>query len=330
MSLILRLDSRKFIVVYKIMELKMNNSKLYMGITEWILLAILSVLWGSAFFLIEIAVRNYPPFTVVLGRVGIAAIIMTIYVYLTGNKMPSSFRDWRKFIIMGAVRSFIPFCLIVWGETQIDSNLASILNAATPIFTMIIAHFLTEDEHITPTRAIGVLFGFGGVIIIIGPNTIQGIDLKGYGQIAILGAAFSYGLSHTYGRRFANMPSSVSAAGMLIGATILSLPPALIIDKPWNLKPDIMSTSAVVGLALLSTALAFFIYFRILKVAGANNASLVTFFIPISAIILGVSVLNEQLRWNSIAGLTLILLGLFVINNRFNHIFRYNQKFKIN
>ena len=299
-----------------------------MGITEWILLATLSVLWGGSFFLIEIANREYPPFTVVLGRVGIAAIVMTIWVYTTGERMPTSFRVWCKFIILGAVRSFIPFCLIVWAETQIDSSLASILNATTPIFTMILAHFLTKDEHLTPTRAIGVLVGFGGVIIIIGPDALQGLSLKGLGQIAILGAAFCYGLSHIYGRRFANMPASVAAAGMLIGATILSFPPALIIEKPWNLSPGIISSIAVIGLALLSTALGFLIYYRILKVSGANNSSLVTFFIPVSAIILGVSVLNEQLRWNSITGLALILLGLSIVSNRFNYFFRGKGKLK--
>ncbi len=306
----------------------MNESKLHLGITEWILLVILSVLWGGSFFLIEIAIKDYPPFTVVLGRVGIAAIVMTLWVYITGERMPNSFRVWCKFIILGAVRSFIPFCLIVWAEIQIDSNLASILNATTPIFTMILAHFFTRDEHITQTRAIGVLIGFGGVIIIIGPDALQGLSLKGLGQIAILGAAFSYGLSHVYGRRFANMPASVTAAGMLIGATILSLPPALIIEKPWNLSPGIISSLAVLGLAFLSTALGYLIYYRILKVSGANNASLVTFFIPVSAIILGVSVLNEQIRWNSIAGLTLILLGLAIIGNRFNYFFHGNRKLK--
>ena len=303
----------------------MNESKLHMGITEWTLLAILSVLWGGSFFLIEIAVRELPPFTVVLGRVGIAGMVMTILVYLTGERMPTSFKIWYEFIILGAVRSFIPFCLIVWAETQIPSSLASILNATTPIFTMILAHFLTKDEHITPARAIGVLLGFGGVVIIIGPDALQGLSLKGVGQIAILGAAFSYGLSHVYGRRFANLPAPVVAAGMLIGATVLSFPFAVIIEKPWTLSPGITSSIAVIGLALFSTALGFLIYYRILKVSGANNASLVTFFIPISAIILGVSVLNEKLRWNSVSGLTLIILGSSIISKRLISPFRLNR-----
>jgi drug/metabolite transporter (DMT)-like permease len=304
----------------------MNESKLYMGKTEWILLAVLSVLWGGSFFLIEIAIKEYPPFTVVLGRVGIAAIIMTIWVYITGARMPNSFGVWYKFIILGAVRSFIPFCLIVWAEAQIDSSLASILNATTPIFTMILAHFLTTDEHITPTRAIGVLVGFSGVIMIIGPDALQGFSLKALGQIAILGAAFSYGLSHIYGRRFANMPASVTAAGMLTGATMLCVPPAFVIEKPWNLRPGIVSSIALIGLALLSTALGFLIYYRILKVSGANNASLVTYFIPLSAIILGVSVLKEQIHWNSIAGLALILIGFSIISNGYSSFLHVHRK----
>ena len=306
----------------------MDESKLHLGITEWILLLILSVLWGGSFFLIEIAGNDYPPFTIVFGRVGIAAIVMTVWVYRNHERMPTSFRIWYKFIILGAVRSFIPFCLIVWAETQISSNLASILNATTPIFTMILAHLFTKDERITSTRAVGVLIGFGGVIIIIGPDAIQGLSLKGLGQIAILGAAFSYGSSHVYGRRFSNMPVSVVAAGMLIGATLLSLPPALIIEKPWTLNPGFISSIAVIGLALFSTALGFLIYYRILKVSGANNASMVTFFIPVWAIFLGVSVLDEQIRWNSIAGLTLILLGLSIIGDRFNYFFRGNRRLK--
>lgn len=217
---------------------------------------------------------------------------------------------------MGILNNLVPFGLIVWGETQIDSSLASILNATTPIFTVLLAHYLTTEERLTRTRSIGIAFGFGGVVVLFGSQLGRGVNLQGLGQLAILGAAFAYGFSSIYGRRFHKLPSAVAASGMLICTTIVTLPLVLFFDQPWTLKPRITSWLALGALGLLSTAIAYLIYFHILGVAGATNLSLVTFLIPISAIFLGVFFLKERLTWNTFVGMALIFIGLTAIDGR--------------
>ena len=166
-----------------------------MGREEWLLLITLSVLWGGSFFFIKVALKELPPFTIVLSRVSLAAITLTMVVWMTGNQMPRSGIRWQEFLIMGALNNLIPFSLIVWGQTQIASSLAAILNATTPIFTVVLAHLFTPDERLTPNRVVGTVLGLCGVVILIGPQTLQGLSLTNLGQLAILGAACSYGLA---------------------------------------------------------------------------------------------------------------------------------------
>jgi drug/metabolite transporter (DMT)-like permease len=287
-----------------------------MNLREWLLLGVLSILWGGSFFFIKVIVQDLPTLTVVCGRVGLAAIALTSFVTLTGQKMPTSPKVWSSFLVMGVLNNLLPFGLIVWGETQIDSSLASILNATTPIFTVLLAHFLTPEERLTQTRLVGITFGFVGVIVLFGSQMAQGVTLQGLGQLAILGAAFAYGFSSIYGKRFHNLPPAVAASGMLICTTIVTLPLAFLFDQPWTLKPRLATCLALGALGLLSTAIAYLIYFHILSVAGATNLSLVTFLIPISAIFLGVFFLNERLTWNTFVGMAMIFVGLAAIDGR--------------
>lgn len=287
-----------------------------MGLSEWLLLVTLSVLWGGSFFFIKVAIKDLPPLTIVLSRVSFSAILLTTFVLVTGKRMPISTKRWQEFLVMGALNNLIPFSLIVWGETHIDSSLAAILNATTPIFTVAMAHFFTSDERLTPNRLVGTVLALCGVIILMGPQTLHELSLSSMGQIAILGAACSYGLAGIYGRRFKSLPSTVAAAGMLTGTTVLLLPFVLVLEKPWTLHPSQGTELAVLGLSLFSTAIAYLIYFRILAVAGATNLLLVTFLIPISALMLGVGVLGEQVQWTEFAGMGLIFAGLAVIDGR--------------
>ncbi|RUR75102.1 DMT family transporter [Chlorogloeopsis fritschii PCC 9212] len=290
--------------------------KLSMGISEWLLLITLSVLWGGSFFLIKIALKDLPPLTVVLYRVSLAAIALTIFVFMSRKRMPASLSLWREFLVMGALNNLIPFSLIVWGQTQINSSLAAILNATTPLFTILLAHFFTKDERLTPNRLVGVFLGLCGVIVLIGLNTLHGLSLNSLGQLAILGAACSYGCAGIYGRRFKTLPATVTAVGMLLSTTILLLPLVLLVDRPWTLHLSTVTKLAVLGLSLFSTAIAYLIYFRILAVAGATNLLLVTFLIPISALVLGIFVLGEQLQWTEFGGMVLIFASLAVIDGR--------------
>jgi drug/metabolite transporter (DMT)-like permease len=226
---------------------------------------------------------------------------------------------------MGLLNNVIPFSLIVWGQTQIGSGLASILNATTPLFTVVAAHFLTRDEQLTKARLTGILIGFSGVIIMIGHEALYGLGENMFAQLAILGAALSYSFAGIFGRRFQKMGIKplVTATGQVSASSVLLIPLALFVDQPWNLPlPGWEVVGAVLGLALFSTSLAYILYFRILSTAGATNVLLVTLLIPLSAIVLGSTFLGEQLELKHFLGMGLISFGLLAIDGR---VFRFMQ-----
>ena len=287
-----------------------------MSSRDWLLLLVLSVLWGGSFFFVEVALAELGPLTVVTGRVALAAAALIGMVYLGGGRMPLAPRLWGAFLVMGALNNLIPFSLIAWGQVHIDSGLASILNATTPLFTVVLAHFLTAEERLTPSRLAGVLLGLSGVAVLIGPEALAGLGLAGLGQVAVLAAALSYAFAGIFGRRFKGLSPAVAAAGMLSATTVMILPMALVVERPWGLSPSGTTWGAMLGLALLSTAVAYQIYFRILASAGATNLLLVTFLIPVSALLLGVLVLGERPQWTAFAGMALIFGGLAAVDGR--------------
>ena len=288
-----------------------------MGAMEWALLIALSVLWGGSFFFAEVALVELRPFTVVLCRVGFAALVLVAVVYATGQRLPRRGGLWGAFFVMGALNNLIPFTLIVWGQTHIASGLASILNAATPLFTVVLAHLLTHDEKMTPNRLAGVVLGLAGVAVLIGPEVLRGLGFHLVAQLAVLGAALSYAFAGIFGRRFRGEPPLVVAAGQVTATTVMILPIALFADRLWAVPlPGATTWAAIAGLAVLSTALAYVIFFRILATAGATNLLLVTLLIPVSAILLGTAILGERLAFGHFAGMALIGLGLAAIDGR--------------
>jgi drug/metabolite transporter (DMT)-like permease len=297
----------------------METSNKSMGLIEWTLLITLSILWGGSFFFVGISVLGLPPFTIVVLRVGLAAIALNAIVHMMGFRMPMYRRVWTAFFGMGLLNNMIPFSLIVWAQTHIASGLASILNATTPLFTVIVAHLLTKDERMTVWRFTGVVVGFTGVVLIIGPEALQGLGADIVAQIAILTAALSYAFAGIFGRRFRAMGIAplVTATGQLTASTIVMIPLAIVVDRPWMLPmPGLEIWGAVLGLVLLSTALAYILYFRILATAGATNVLLVTFLIPVSAILLSTTILGEQLEPKHFTGMGIIGLGLAMIDGR--------------
>ncbi|MBF9196301.1 DMT family transporter [Microvirga sp. BT290] len=290
-----------------------------MTASDWALLAILSIVWGGSFLFIGVAVRELPPLTIVAIRVLTAALALLLVLKLIGVDLPRSRQAWVAFLGMSILNNVIPFTLIVWGQSHIASGLASILNATTPLFTVIVAHYLTADERLTGQKFAGVIVGFIGVAIMIGAAAMASLDASILAQLAVLGAALSYGFSGVFGRRFKTMgiPPLATAAGQVTMSSVLLLPVALIVDRPWNL--GLPSTQAVLSLAalgLVSTAFAYLIFFRLLARAGATNVGLVTFLIPVSAILLGVLVLGETLAARHVVGMGLIGLGLILIDGR--------------
>jgi drug/metabolite transporter (DMT)-like permease len=290
-----------------------------MGKTEWIMLMALSVLWGGSFLFVGIAVSDIPPLTIVLVRVLLSAIALHVILKVMGYKFPTDKTILSAFLIMGLLNNAIPFSLIAYGQSHIASGLASILNATTPIFTVIVAHFLTTDEKLTGRKIAGVLIGFFGVAVMIGIDALQALGIHIFAQIAILIATTSYAFAGIYGKRFQTLgvkPITV-ATGQVTASAFLMLPLVMFIDQPWNLDmPSLHSILALIALALLSTVLAYILFFEILARAGATNLLLVTFLIPPSAIILGVLVLNEAIQLNQMFGLALIILSLATIDGR--------------
>jgi len=294
-------------------------AQLRMGRLDWCLLLALSLLWGGSFLFVGIAVKDLPPFTIVLLRVAIAALALNLTLRLIGIALPRDGSSWRAFLGMGLLNNAIPFSLIAWGQTHITSGLAAILNATTPLFTVLVAHCLTADDRLTRSRVLGLLIGFAGIVVLIGPEALRGLGGDVLAQCAVLGAAGSYACAGVFGRRFKRMgiPPLATAAGQVTASTLLLLPLVLVVDRPWTLAlPDAQVWAALIGLALLSTALAYVLYFRILAAAGAVNLLLVTFLIPPSAILLGTAVLKESLQATDLLGMALIGGGLAAIDGR--------------
>jgi len=289
-----------------------------MGTAEWLLLLLLAALWGGSFFFFKILVNELPPFTVVLGRVGFAAIILQLYLLARRDPMPVTPRLWAQFLVMGLLNNVIPFTLIVYGETRISSGLASILNAMTPVFGVVVAHFFTTTEKLTWARGAGVLLGLGGVTVLTGSDAFTSLNQQDLvGEAACLLAALSYTFAGIYGRRFRGTPALKVATGQITASTLILLPVAAIVDQPWQLPaPSTAVWLAFAGIALLSTALAYLLYFHILAKAGATNLLLVTFLLPVSAVFLGWLALGEQLAPRSFIGMAVIGAGLACIDGR--------------
>jgi drug/metabolite transporter (DMT)-like permease len=279
---------------------------------DWLLLWTLSLLWGGSFLFVELALAGLPPMTVVWGRVALAAAILWVVLRARGLPVPAR-GLWPALLVMGLLNNAVPFTLFVVAQGQITGALASVLNAMTPVFTVLVAHLATTDEKLSPVKALGVGMGFAGVLaMMLG----KGLGGDGWAMLACLGAALSYAVASVWGRRFrqAGLPPMATALGQVTASTVLITPVWLWVDQPWAMPlPDLGPVLAVMALAGLSTALAYLIFFRILAQAGATAVSLVTFLIPLSAAGLGWLVLGERLEARHLVGLALILCGLALI-----------------
>ncbi len=298
------------------MAAKINTT---MKPAEWALLILLSLAWGGSFFFNAVAVAVLPPFTVVFARVFLAALILLALLPVLGIAMPRGLVVWRAFLVMGLINNAVPFTLIVWGQIHIASGLAAILNATTPLFTVLVAHVVTADERLTKGRIIGAMLGFFGVVALIGLDGLTASDARSLAILAVLGGALAYAFAGIYGRRFAEMgvPPLATAAGQVTASSALLLPVMLVLEQPWQLPmPGVPVLLSLLGIASISTAFAYFLYFRILATAGATNLLLVTFLIPVSAILLGVLFLGEVLLPQHLVGMALIGGGLAAIDGR--------------
>lgn len=277
------------------------------------MIAALSLVWGGSFFFVGVAVKELPSLTIVFSRVAIAAMVMWIIISQLRVPIQFTLRIWSTFVIMGLLNNVVPFCLIVWGQHQIASGLASILNTTTPFFTVIVAHFWTADEKINIRKCIGIFLGFAGVSVMMGGNIFHSLGTDIIAQLAIVAAAFFYALAGVYGRRFKTMEIDplMTATGQVTTSSLMLLPIMLIVDRPWETGlPSGPTMFSLIGLGVLSTAIAYILYFQILARAGATNLLIVTFLIPVSAIFLGIAFLGEILELRQIIGFIMIGAGL--------------------
>ena len=282
-----------------------------------IMLLLLAAVWGGSFFFGEIALREVPPLTITLHRVVWALPILALIVLFKGISVPRSPKIWGACLVMGALNNAIPFSLIFWGQTQIESGLASILNGTTAMFAAVVAGLLLRDEPLTAKKIIGAALGIAGVAFIMGPSALNDFNPSNLAQLAILGATLSYAFAGAWGKTaLAGQPPLMNAFGMLIGSTLLMIPIVIMFDGPPNLELSASVWGALIGMAALSTALAYVLYFAILVRAGAGNLLMVTLLIPPFAIGLGVLFLGEQMGLEAWIGFAIISLGFAVTDGR--------------
>jgi drug/metabolite transporter (DMT)-like permease len=286
---------------------------------DWLILGALAMIWGGAFFFIGVAVRHVPPLTYVWLRLSIAAAAMWLFLLFKRERLQLPRQVWGSIVLLAVLNNALPFALFGWGQTHIASGLASILNATTPIWGVIVAHFLTADERMSPRKIAGVLLGFGGVAMMIGPSLLTNLGSAALAQLACVTASLSYALAAVWARRFKRQgisPLSVTTGQLTAGALIM-LPVSMFADRPWTLAfPPLQAWGAIVALALLCTAFGYVLYFRLIATSGATNALLVTLLVPPVAILLGGLFLGEQLASQDFLGLALIGLGLMAIDGR--------------
>ena len=281
------------------------------------MLLLLAAVWGGSFFFGEVALREVPPLTLTLHRVIWAVPILVLIVLFKGISVPRSPRIWGAYLVMGALNNAIPFSLIFWGQTQIESGLVSILNGTTAMFAAVVAGLLLPDEPLTAKKVIGAGLGIAGVAFIMGPSALTNFNLSNLAQLAILGATLSYAFAGVWGKTaLAGQLPLMNALGMLIGSTVLMIPIVLVFDGRPNLALSLGVWGALIGMAVLSTALAYFLYFAILVRAGAANLLLVTLLIPPVAIGLGAVFLDERIGIEAWIGFVIIGLGFAVTDGR--------------
>lgn len=288
-----------------------------MSSRAWIELSLLSLIWGASFLSIRVALDEIGPLTAVAHRTGWAMVALWLFVLFKRIPIPKAPRVWGAFLIMGLLNNMIPFSLMTWGQLHIETGLTSILNAATAIFGVIIASLFFADERLTPRRAIGVLLGFVGVSTAIGLEAFLSFDLRSLGQLAVIAGTISYALAGVWAKKtLSGMSPQVAAAGMLTGASLLSIPAAMLFEGPISFDLSPVTWAAIGYYALIATAVAYLLYYRVLKMAGSGNLMLCTLLIAPVAIVLGAVILGEELPVRAYFGFVILALGLLILDGR--------------
>jgi drug/metabolite transporter (DMT)-like permease len=279
---------------------------------DYLLLLLLAAVWGSSFLFIKLAVATVPPITVAAGRIAVGATALVLLALARGARWPTNRADWLKLIAMGVVGNIVPFSLINWGETHIDSGIAAILMTTVPLATIVMAHFLATDEPLRPPNILAVLFGMAGVVVLVGPSALGGLGGQVLGQLAVVLAATGYAANGIIARRLSHLSPNVIGAGALLSAAVLGLPASLAIDQPWQSAPSMTSLAAMIVLGLVNTAGGYLLLFRLIERTGAGFASFNNFLVPLFGVLWGALLLGEAPAAAAYLALAIILAGLAI------------------
>lgn len=284
---------------------------------HWLLLAYLSLAWGLAFFLIAVALRGFPPLTVVWIRLAVGGAVLYGIMRWQGGRLPTDLPWWSRFALLSLCGNLVPFSLISWGETRISSGQAGLLMALMPISTFVLAHFYIDEERLTPRRGVGVALGLLGVVVLVGADVLA--DFAGgelIAQLAVLTATLSYAVNAVYTKRLPGIDTLVVSSGSLIAGVVLLLPLVLLVDRPWQLRPGADAVAAVVALGVFATALATWIYFKLVSDCGPGFLSIINYLIPVIAFVAGIALLAEQAQPQQFLGLLAIFTGIALTQPR--------------
>jgi len=281
---------------------------------EFALLALLALFWGSSYLFIKVALETIPPLTLIAGRVSLAAALLYAVARWQGHRLPTDVATWKQLFVQCFFLCLGGWAVLAWGQQFIDSGLAGILNSTSPIFVFFIILLWTRHESVSGLRLAGALLGLAGVVLIIGVDALRGFGTQVTGQLAVLLSAVLYAGSAIYGKRFANLPSTITASGTMICASIVLIPLSLMVDQSWTLAPSAKSLAAALALAFISSCLALLLYFRLIKTLGSMGIASQAYLRVGVSVVLGVVVLDEQVGWTVGFGLVAVVMGVIAIN----------------
>ena len=282
----------------------------------------LSLIWGASFLFIKLALTGLSPLQIVLGRLSTGCAVLAVILLVRRQRLPREAAVWGHLTLMGIVANIVPFFLFAWGEQRITSGLAGVLNGSTPLFTLAIAVLALPEERWNPTRGMGLLLGFVGVVLVVGPWSQDPLTSSLPGQVACLGAAACYGIAFVYTRRFLSprgYPPLVLSTGQLGAATVLTtLAVPLWAADPVSLRLQVVVSVTVLG--AVGTGLAYLLYYRLIRDEGATTSSMVTYVIPVVSVALGIIALGEPVTWNLFIGGAVVILGVALAEGRFGRL----------
>lgn len=288
----------------------MTDKKL---LPELALLVLLGCLWGSSYTFIKIGIETIPPLTLIAARTAIAGSILTVIILSRGLRLPKDPALWKMFAIQAVLNSVLPFTLIAWAEHYIDAGLAVILNSLTPVFTFLLTAIITRHEVVNGRKLFGVMIGLIGTVVMIGVQALNGLGDVVLAQMAVILATAFYAGAAIFGKNFKGIDSMIPAAASLICGAIILIPVSLVVDRPWELAPSTRSIAALIGLSIFSTALAFTIYFRLVRTLGSLGTTAQAYVRVPVGVAIGVVFLGEQLQVSTMIGLVCILAGVIAM-----------------